>query len=75
MQRFNDVPAPIDEESFHRLRSAGIDDALSRHVAHLFSRCPLVVFDDRIEMDDELETEHFENLQSTAPALRLCVYL
>ena len=64
VEQFNDVPAPIDEESFRALQAAGIDDVLSRHVAHLFSRCPLVVFDDRIDMDDEQETEHFENLQS-----------
>ena len=65
----------MDEESFQRLKSAGIDDVLSRHVAHLFSRCPLVVFDDRIDMDDEQETEHFENFQSTPPctALHVCV--
>jgi glutamate--cysteine ligase catalytic subunit len=84
VQQFNDVHAPVDEESFQRLKSAGIDDVLSRHVAHLFSRCPLVVFDDRIDMDDEQETEHFENFQSTPPctarvcvrppALHVCVY-
>ncbi len=61
--------APVDEESFQRLKSAGMDDVLSRHIAHLFSRCPLVVFDDRIDMDDEEETEHFENLQSTCLSL------
>ena len=74
VQRFNDVHAPIDEESFQRLQSAGIDDVLSRHIAHLFSRCPLVVFDDRVDMNDEEETEHFENLQS-APCGTACCSL
>jgi hypothetical protein len=32
------------------------------------------VFDDRIDMDDEQETEHFENFQSTPPCtVRVCV--
>jgi len=39
---------------------------LARHVAHLFSRDPLVVFRNRTsEVDDHESTEHFENLQST----------
>jgi hypothetical protein len=47
------------------LRKAGVDDALSRHVAHLFIRDPLVIFDDSLDVDDQRSTEHFENIQST----------
>jgi hypothetical protein len=38
---------------------------LSRHLAHLFIRDPLVVFDGAVEVDDEKTTEHFESIQST----------
>ncbi|KAJ1496002.1 glutamate-cysteine ligase catalytic subunit, partial [Baffinella frigidus] len=42
-----------------------LDERLSTHVAHLFCRDPLVVFSDKIDLDDEVDNEHFENLQST----------
>ena len=62
----NDVPAPCDPALRARLVEAGIDELLAHHVAHLFSRDPLVVFRGRVgEVDDKESTEHFENLQST----------
>jgi len=36
-----------------------------RHVAHLFCRDPLVVFEDRLDQSLEAESDHFESLQST----------
>jgi glutamate--cysteine ligase catalytic subunit len=63
---YNDIPVPIDEESFALLRKNGIDPALAQHVAHLFIRDPLVLFDGAIEeVDDETQTEHWESIQST----------
>ena len=49
----NDLSVPIDEVSYDRLREAGVDDVLARHIAHLFVRDPLVVFDDQTDLDDE----------------------
>ena len=40
-------------------------ETLARHVAHLFARDPLVIFADRLHLDDEKDVDHFENLQST----------
>ena len=34
-----------------RLLAAGIDEALAKHLAHLFSRDPLVVFEGLVEID------------------------
>jgi glutamate--cysteine ligase catalytic subunit len=66
LNMYNDIPVPIDEETYHQLRSSGIDPALSQHIAHLFTRDPLVVFDGAVEeVDDETQTEHFESIQST----------
>mmetsp|Transcript_24146 Transcript_24146/g.29733 ORF Transcript_24146/g.29733 Transcript_24146/m.29733 type:complete len:998 (-) Transcript_24146:145-3138(-) len=66
LNMYNDIPIPIDEESYRDLRKAGIDPALAQHVAHLFIRDPLVIFDGAVdEVDDETQTEHFESIQST----------
>ena len=63
---YNDIPVPIDEEKYQLLRKAGIDPGLSQHIAHLFIRDPVVVFDGAVEeVDDDTQTEHFESIQST----------
>jgi len=63
---YNDIPVPIDEESYKLLRENDVDPALAQHVAHLFIRDPLVVFDGAVEeVDDETQTEHWESIQST----------
>jgi glutamate--cysteine ligase catalytic subunit len=63
---YNDIPLPIDEEKYQQLRKEGFDPALAQHIAHLFIRDPLVVFDGAVEeVDDETQTEHFESIQST----------
>jgi len=62
---FNDMPLVFDQAHFERLVAAGVDGALAQHVAHLFARDPLVIFADRLELDDHFEIDHFENLQST----------
>lgn len=66
LNMYNDIPVPIDEEKYEQLRSEGVDPALAQHVAHLFIRDPLVVFNGAVEeVDDETQTEHFESIQST----------
>jgi len=66
LNMYNDIPVPIDQESYQQLRKDGIDPALAQHIAHLFIRDPLVVFDGAVEeVDDETQTEHFESIQST----------
>lgn len=66
LNMYNDLAVPIDESMYKDLRDAGIDPALSQHIAHLFIRDPLVVFSGAVEeIDDETQTEHFESIQST----------
>jgi glutamate--cysteine ligase catalytic subunit len=63
---YNDIPVPIDEDKYRELRDAGIDPLLSQHIAHIFVRDPLVIFDGAVEeVDDNTQTEHFESIQST----------
>jgi glutamate--cysteine ligase catalytic subunit len=62
---YNDVPLVYDEAHYERLVSSGVDPILAQHVAHLFARDPLVIFNDRIELDDRAASDHWESLQST----------
>jgi len=62
---YNDVNSEIDQPTLERLVKAGVDERLATHVAHLFIRDPLVIFGERIKVDDAETSEHFENIQST----------
>ncbi|CAG8451283.1 2456_t:CDS:10 [Ambispora gerdemannii] len=62
---YNDIPLIYDEEICTKLMDNGIDELLARHIAHLFIRDPLVVFEELLNQDDEVSSDHFENLQST----------
>ncbi|EFC46617.1 glutamate-cysteine ligase catalytic subunit [Naegleria gruberi] len=64
-KQFSDLEIEIDEQSYNTLRENNIDEQLSRHIAHYFIRDPLVIFTDCKQVDDENESVHFENLQST----------
>lgn len=61
----NDLPLVLDQEHLDRLTASGVPETLARHVAHLFNRDPLVMFGDRIDLDDQKDVDHWENLQST----------
>jgi glutamate--cysteine ligase catalytic subunit len=57
---YNDVPLPIDRGVYQRCIDHGIDELLSKHIAHLFIRDPLVVFGDALHLDDDVSSDHFE---------------
>jgi len=42
------------------LLSEGIDHLLAQHIAHLFIRDPVSVFNEKIHLDDSHDTDHFE---------------
>ncbi|KIM61721.1 hypothetical protein SCLCIDRAFT_1215815 [Scleroderma citrinum Foug A] len=62
---YNDIVVPYDEAIYNRLLSHGLDKLLSKHVAHLFIRDPLVMFSETIHQDDTSSNAHFESIQST----------
>ena len=39
---------------------AGMDELLARHFAHLFIRDPLVIYREKVELDDAASSDHFE---------------
>lgn len=63
--KYNDVEVPYDEKSYETLIAAGVDRLLALHISHLFIRDPLVIYKQRLHLDNEHETDHFENIQST----------
>ncbi|WFD30830.1 glutamate--cysteine ligase [Malassezia sp. CBS 17886] len=63
--RMNDLPLAMDDAVLRRLRAEGVDPLLAEHMAHLFVRDPLVIFSERVHLDDATSTDHFENIQST----------
>jgi len=62
---YNDLGLVYTEEHVQRLTKSGIDEVLARHIAHLFARDPLVIYRDRLYLDDRVDIDHWENLQST----------
>lgn len=66
LDALNDIEADIDPEAMKLLmQQEGIDVNLAKHIAHLFIRDPLVIFDDAIYLNDDKAMDHFENIQST----------
>ena len=57
---YNDIDAPKNPIVYDRLKENGLDDLLASHIAHLFIRDPLVIYDNRIEIDANLNSDHFE---------------
>jgi glutamate--cysteine ligase catalytic subunit len=51
-QQLNDVPIDYDEKTYAIMKDAGSDENLALHIAHLFTRDPLVIFDDAIKLDN-----------------------
>mmetsp|Transcript_26393 Transcript_26393/g.47400 ORF Transcript_26393/g.47400 Transcript_26393/m.47400 type:complete len:592 (+) Transcript_26393:32-1807(+) len=63
--QYNDIPLYRHEETYNKLLEAGFDEIIANHFAYIFVRDPLVVFPDKLEVDDSQFTNHFENFQST----------
>ncbi|ORX61668.1 GCS-domain-containing protein [Hesseltinella vesiculosa] len=63
--KYNDLDLVYDKDIYNKLTSNGVDDLLAKHLAHLFIRDPLVIFQELLDQDDENSSDHFENLQST----------
>lgn len=38
----------------------GMDEPMARHFAHLYIRDPLTLFSEKIDLNDEEDSDHFE---------------
>jgi len=63
--KYNDVKLTYDENVYNRLIKGGIDHLLAQHVAHLFIRDTVSLFSEKVHQNDNEDTDHFENIQST----------
>ncbi|XP_043066070.1 glutamate--cysteine ligase [Drosophila bipectinata] len=63
--KYNDVPLTYDDAVYQRLIDGGIDHLLAQHVAHLFIRDTVSLFSEKVNQNDNEDTDHFENIQST----------
>lgn len=57
---YNDIPLVIDEDAYKQMRDAGIDHLLAQHIAHLFIRDPVSLFSEKVNQNDEEDSDHFE---------------
>ncbi|ODV97311.1 hypothetical protein PACTADRAFT_49044 [Pachysolen tannophilus NRRL Y-2460] len=63
---YNDLTPVRNEKIFNKLtKEAKFDEILANHFAHLFIRDPIVVFSENLKQDNDFQTDHFENIQST----------
>ena len=58
--KYNDILLTYNKEYYEEMVSEGVDPILAKHIAHLFIRDPLVVYREKLEQNDEIETDHFE---------------
>lgn len=49
-----------NEEDYKKLRENGIDHLLAQHIAHLFIRDTVSLFSEKVNQNDEEDTDHFE---------------
>merc|ERR1711953_1179770 len=64
-QNYNDINLVVDSEAEQILKKGGMDPILARHFAHLWIRDPMTLWRDGVDLDDETQSDHFENIQST----------
>lgn len=62
---YNDIHLDYDEKLYDKLRNEGVDHVMAVHVAHLFIRDPLLLFTGQIYQNDEKDTGHFDNLNTS----------
>lgn len=54
------MPLIYDKAIYEQLRDADIDHLLAQHIAHLFIRDSVSLFSEKVNQDDEQDTDHFE---------------
>lgn len=65
-KEYNDLFSPINKMAYDKLiANKDFDEPLAHHFAHLFIRDPLVIFSELLEQDNEIDNDHFENIQLT----------
>lgn len=66
------MPIIYDPAVYQQLRDADIDHLLAQHIAHLFIRDTVSLFQENLELDDTVDTDHFEVIISTEECYKSC---
>lgn len=61
---YNDLELTVNTKVQEMLKDK-MDAPLVKHFSYLFTRDPLVIFEELLDQDDSTSTDHFENIQST----------
>jgi hypothetical protein len=61
----DDCKFNINESYLKRMIEAGVPKRLAQHLCNLFSRDPLLIFENKIKNFDPKDRSHFENFNST----------
>jgi glutamate--cysteine ligase catalytic subunit len=71
LPEYDDSNFPVNEEMMDFARQKAkemeieIDEKMIRHLGFLFARDALVIYKDKVNLDNNTTTAHFENIQST----------
>lgn len=57
---YNDIPIIYEEQHYDTLIKGGIDQSMAKHIAHLFIRDPVSLFSEKINQDNNHDSDHFE---------------
>lgn len=64
-KKYNDINFVYNEHYYKLMVDEGVDELIAKHIAHLFIRDPITLYREKLDQDDNNETDHFENIQST----------
>ena len=59
------IKMPIDKEIYETLKKENFSERLAVHISNLLVRDPLVIFDQKINLEEKSDRTHFENFNST----------
>jgi glutamate--cysteine ligase catalytic subunit len=65
LPEYDDSEPAINQSALEFLLQQGIDEVMAKHVASMYVRDPLVVYREKLEQDNTLSNDHYENIQST----------
>lgn len=54
------MPLVYDQKIYNKLKDANIDHQMAQHVAHLFIRDTVSLFQEKVNQDDAVDMDHFE---------------
>ncbi|KAF4663259.1 hypothetical protein FOL47_005834 [Perkinsus chesapeaki] len=64
-ESMSDLVVEHREDQKQKLMEAGMDEVFADYFAYIFYRDPMIIFQERIHLDNEHSIEHFEGMHST----------